>query len=382
MNAIFTIGIFLCFFLQFLLIAKKEVSTSDKILAVWMFLFGLHLFSFYLHYLGYWDIYPHLSGLHHPFPLLHGPFLYLYILFSIRSDQRFNWQNYLHFAPALLFYIYMIPFLFFYSAEKKLMVNHGVIDDYSGFITFSIFAFIISAIGYAIASYRLVNKHNELASQNFAYREDIDLNWLRTFIWGMGFTFAAATLFIVMEEGIGVEFGFNTDLVFYMLIITFVLFLGYSGIRHRNIFSDHPGIENRIVQPKPAGEYERSGLKEEDANLFHQSLIELMKTAKPYLEPKLSLGALADELNISVNHLSQVINQYEEKNFFDFVNTYRVEEFKQRALDPANNNYSILAIALDSGFNSKSSFNNVFKKLVGVTPSQYMKEKKSVDLLK
>jgi len=340
-----------------------------------MFLFGMHLFSFYLYYLDYWEIYPHLSGLHHPFPLLHGPFLYLYILFSIRGDQRFNWQNYLHFTPALLFYIYMIPFLFFYSAEHKLMVNHGVVDDYSGFITFSIFAFIISAISYAIASYRLVIKHHDLASQNFAYHEDIDLNWLRTFIWGMGFTFAAATLFIVMEEGLGMEFGFNTDLVFYMLIITFILFLGYSGIRHRNIFSDSPGAESQIVVPKPAGEYERSGLKEEDANLYHQSLINLMKNAKPYLEPKLSLSALADELKISVNHLSQVINQYEEKNFFDFVNTYRVEEFKKRALDPANSNYSILAIALDSGFNSKSSFNNVFKKLVGVTPSQYMKGK-------
>lgn len=371
MNTIFTIGIFLCFFLQFLLITKKDSSTSDNILAIWMFLFGLHLFSFYLHYLDYWEMYPHLTGLHHPFPLLHGPFLYLYILFSIRSDQRFNWQNYLHFLPALLFYIYMIPFLLL-TAEQKQMVNQGVIGDYSSFMSFSLIAFIVSGIGYVIVSYRLLKKHNDLTRQNFAYRESIDLGWLRFFIWGMGVTFIIATWVILLENGLGINFGFNTDLIFYMLIITFIIFLGYSGIRHRNIFSSYPGIETLIVEPKPAGEYNRSGLKDEDATQYHQSLLELMKTNKPYLEPKLSLSTLADELDVSVNHLSQVINQYEEKNFFDFVNAYRVEEFKLRALDPVNSNYSILAIALDSGFNSKSSFNQVFKKLSGMTPSQFM----------
>ncbi|TVQ66904.1 MAG: AraC family transcriptional regulator [Balneolaceae bacterium] len=374
MNTVFIIGIFLCFFLQFLLMSKKEASTTDKILAVWMFVFGLHLFSYYLHYLGYWEVYPHLSGLHHPFPLLHGPFLYLYVLFSIRSDQRFNWQNYLHFAPAALFYIYMIPFLFFYSAERKLMVNRGLVDDYAVFIQFSLVAFIISGISYTTLSYRLLGKYRDLTEQNFAYRESIDLNWLRTFIWGLGLTFIIVTVVILLDNGLGLDFGFNTDLIFFVLLIAFILYLGYSGIRHRNIFSDHPGMEHRIVEPRPAGEYNRSGLKAEDADRIHKELLELMKTGKPYLEPKLTLSMLADELKLSPNHLSQVINQYEEKNFFDFVNAYRIEEFKKRALDPLNSNYSILAIALDSGFNSKSSFNQVFKKVTGKTPSRFMTE--------
>ena len=128
------------------------------------------------------------------------------------------------------------------------------------------------------------------------------------------------------------------------------------------------------MEPKASGEYVRSGLKPELAQLYHRKLLDYMSTRKPYLEPKLSLGHLADELDISANHLSQVINQYEGKNFFDFVNTYRVDEFKQRIAQPANSSYSILAIALDSGFNSKSSFNQVFKKVTGKTPSQYVSE--------
>lgn len=374
MNAIFTIGIFLCFFLQFLLLSKKKASTSDRILAVWMFVFGLHIFSYYLHWLNYWDIYPHLSGIHHPFPLLHGPFLYLYILFSVRRNQRFNWQNYLHFLPALLFYVYMMPFLFFYSEEQKLMLNRGEIDDYSAFITFSIFAFIISAVSYAFASYRLLHSYEKVSRHNFAYTESIDLSWLKIFIRGMGLTFLIATVFIILETGLGIDFGFNTDVVFYLFIIVFIVFLGYSGIRHRTIFSDISRNNHPIVEPKTKREYKHSGLRAEDALQYHQKLLEFMKNSKPYREPKLSLNSLAIELKISANHLSQVINQYEEMNFFDFVNSYRVEEFKERVIDPVNRNYSILAIALDSGFNSKSSFNQVFKKTTGKTPTQYMSE--------
>lgn len=95
-----------------------------------------------------------------------------------------------------------------------------------------------------------------------------------------------------------------------------------------------------------------------------------METEKPYTNPKLTLSDLAASLNISVNHLSQIINQNEKMNFHDFVNKYRVEEFIKNA--SANRNFSILAHALDAGFNSKSSFNNVFKKHKGITPSNYM----------
>ena len=254
------------------------------------------------------------------------------------------------------------------------MVNHGVIDDYSGFITFSIFAFIISGISYVALSYRLLNKYNALTRQNFAFSDSIDLNWLKFFIWGIGLIFFVVTVVITLEEAIGVVFSYNTDLIFYVLIIVFILFLGFSGIRHKNIFTDQINESLHIVEPKSSGEYKRSGLKDEDAERHHKQLVRLMETKKPYLEPKLTLSSLADDLGISVNHLSQVINQYEERNFFDFVNSYRVKEYIDRATDPAYQNFSILAIALDSGFNSKSSFNQVFKKFTGKTPSRYLSE--------
>ena len=99
-----------------------------------------------------------------------------------------------------------------------------------------------------------------------------------------------------------------------------------------------------------------------------------MDEKKPYLEPKLTLNMLATQLDVSSNHLSQTINQHQNQNFYDFINQYRVEEFKQRAKDPKNQHFIILALALDAGFNSKSAFNLIFKKHTGMTPSQFMSE--------
>ena len=95
-----------------------------------------------------------------------------------------------------------------------------------------------------------------------------------------------------------------------------------------------------------------------------------MLEEKPYLNPKLALADLAEMMDVSINHLSQTINQCENVNFHDFINKHRIDEFITRS--KTNTNFSILANALDSGFNSKSSFNTVFKKFMKTTPSGYL----------
>lgn len=116
--------------------------------------------------------------------------------------------------------------------------------------------------------------------------------------------------------------------------------------------------------------YKKSGVRKKVAAEWYEKLLKTMVEEKPYLDPKLSLSGLAKQLEISPNQLSQIINQEAEVNFHDFVNSYRVEEF----IDKANENKKLclLALALDSGFNSKSSFNTIFKKQKGVTPSEYL----------
>ncbi|MFY0650845.1 MAG: AraC family transcriptional regulator [Cyclobacteriaceae bacterium] len=364
---IFTIGIFVSLFYFILLLNKKNKSLADGILAAWMLIISLHLANYYIYSKGYWEIYPHLIGVTVPFPFFYGILLYLYITYSIKNVLKLRGRDYWHFLPIVLAYLYMCQFYFFYSAEEKRLVDQGVIDDFDIFSNIILVAFVVSAIGYTIFSYRLLKKHKKLIEDNFSNTEHISLNWLRSFIWGVALIFIAGIIVLISRNLLGITYPFNPDLIFYSMIVLAILSLGYFGIRHENIFTDNEVIE---IDERLKPSYKNSSLKEDKATGKHKELITLMTEQKPYLAPNLTLNSLAESLDVSLHHLSQIINQFEGQNFNDFVNKYRVEEFIERA--SRDKHFSFLALALDSGFNSKSTFNAVFRKHKGVTPSQFM----------
>ena len=369
MNTIFTIGIFLAFFLSLLLTAKKDKSLPDIILAIWLSIIGVHLTSYYLYSLDFWSKYPHLIGITLPIPLLHGPMLFLYVLYSFRDETEIRKVDYLHFAPALLSWLYMCRFYFFYSPEEKIMVDKGLIDDFSVFTTISLVAFIVSGLVYPVLAYLWIGKYEKLKDDNFSYDNRISLNWLKYCIYGTGLLYLTAAAVIILQDGFNIAFSFNADFIFYIMVVFYVICIGYFGIRHQNIFTEKDK-NIQLVKARPKGEYKKSGLKPEVAENIHQRLEKLMRQEKPYTNPKLTLSELAGSLDVSPNHLSQIINQYANLNFHDFVNQYRIEEFIEKAT--TNKNFSLFAHAMDAGFNSKSSFNYVFKKQKGTTPSKYL----------
>jgi AraC-like DNA-binding protein len=267
----------------------------------------------------------------------------------------------------------MIPFYFFYSAEEKMQVDQGTVDDFRAFSNIILIGFIVSGITYAVLAYRKLLQRKKVLEANFSYKDRINLNWLRYAILEIGAVFITAAVISVLREILGFQFPFNADILFYSIIVAFVVYVGYSGIRQQDLFSN--AVKNEEELAKTESEYKKSGLKPQTAVTKHDELIELMEKEKPYLNPKLTLNELSQQLSVSSNHLSQIINQYEQVNFHDFVNKYRVEEFIQRAQN--NKKFSLLAHSLDSGFNSKSSFNSVFKKIKSVTPSKYMAEMKN-----
>lgn len=375
MSTLFSIGIFLSFFLAVLLFTKRHRTLSDNILATWLITIGFYLLNYDIYLLGYWEIYPHLVGILHPFPLLFGPFLYLYIAFSLRKDQHFHKMDLLHFLPFTLLYLSMMTFYFGYSAEEKIRVDQ--MDSASEFrmiMMISLVGFVLSGIIYPIISYRKIGKYQKMINQNFAYAERISMRWLKLMIHSLTIIVVVVAAVSLLKEGLGIVFGFNTDLIFFGLIVVFIFLLGYFGIRYQGIFSEESIVDD-LVEPQSNGAYKKSGLKDAEAQWLQEKLQVLMATQKPFLEAKLSLSDLAGQLNTSSNNLSQVINRQEEKNFYDFVNEYRVKEFIVRATNPENKNLNLLGIAYDSGFNSKSSFNEVFKKQTGKTPSRYLKER-------
>jgi AraC-like DNA-binding protein len=123
----------------------------------------------------------------------------------------------------------------------------------------------------------------------------------------------------------------------------------------------------------PIRKYQKSGLDNHSSEELYSRLVSFMAISKPYLDPDLTIYKLAEHLEVPRHHLSQVINEKAQKSFFDFVNYYRVEEVKRQLINPDLANRNILGISLDSGFNSKATFNAAFKKIAGTTPSAYQK---------
>jgi AraC-like DNA-binding protein len=119
------------------------------------------------------------------------------------------------------------------------------------------------------------------------------------------------------------------------------------------------------------GKYEKSGLTETKAKQFLTALQQLMESEKPYLNSELTLLQLAEMLVISPHNLSEIINTRQQQNFFDFVNSYRVEKARRDLIDPTKQHLKILSIAFEAGFNSKTAFNTIFKKFTNLTPSEY-----------
>jgi AraC-like DNA-binding protein len=118
--------------------------------------------------------------------------------------------------------------------------------------------------------------------------------------------------------------------------------------------------------------YIRSGLNETQARKYLKSIIAYMEKEKPYLDRNLTIYDLSQQTGISRHHITQVLNDLHGRNFFTFINEYRVAEVISMMKDPAYKNYTLLAIAYDSGFNSKSTFNTIFKNITGLTPTQYL----------
>lgn len=365
---LYLIGVIITFFLAFILISKSNKTTADKILFFWLLCIGAHLFLYYLIFSEKYMQHPYLLGVNIPFPLLHGPFLYLYT--AAVTNQLKSWKiNILHFFPIILSYLSIIDFFILSNEEKKLVFeNQG--EGYKT-ITFIIYITVFcSGIVYVIWSLLLLKNHKKNILNQFSYSEKINLTWLQYLIYGIGLIW----VFVIIK---------NDELLF-SIVVLYIIFIGYFGINQVGIFTKKvplmDTVINKVTEPsdvkiitenKPS-KYLKSGLNQEAALELHELLKTTMNEEQLYVNSELTLVELAQTLKVHPNNLSQVINTFEEKNFYDYINSKRVELFLKLVVIPDNKKYTILSLAYECGFNSKSSFNKYFKKVKNVTPTEYL----------
>ncbi|UNY98545.1 helix-turn-helix domain-containing protein [Zhouia spongiae] len=367
---VYLIGIIISAFLSFLLLTKKNKSIADKILFIWLFVTTLHLTIFAFKATERHFQIPHLLGIEILLPLVHGPFLFLYITaFSVRPLKIS--YSLLHFIPFVLAVLLALPFLLL-DIDAKILVYQNDGRPFQIHRNIIFIATLLSGTTYCLLSLYRLYRHKKKVKDIFSYTEKIDLQWLFYLTVGL--------------SGIWMVSFFAADKYTFISVVLYVLFIGYYGIKQVGIFTNQQAVVQEPAIPEPSigikvldetppenVKYENSSLSEKQIQQIHTNLHQLMQREKPHCTPGLTLPDLAKQLNVHPNTLSQVINSVEQKNFFDYINTLRVEEFKTRAVKTENQKYTMLSLAYECGFNSKTSFNRNFRNITGQSPTEYLK---------
>jgi AraC-like DNA-binding protein len=241
-------------------------------------------------------------------------------------------------------------------------------------LLFSFFLILTAMSGpvYFILSIRLFKKLDINIFNNFSTIENINLDWLRKLVYSFGTVWTILMVVASIHHVFHLfSWIFCTDGIT-LSLSAFIILIGYFGLRQVEIFSEKD--TNRFITVDKVKKYGGSSLKESDAVQYVEKLKNYMDAEKPFLNPNLNLPQLAKDLEMPSYQLSQVLNKNIELNFFDFINSYRVEETKAKMADSKYDNLSLLGIAFESGFNTKSAFNRVFKKITGLTPSEYKRQ--------
>lgn len=373
MKYIFLIAAFNAFFFTALLFQKKPRALHDNILILWLIYLGLFIgtYAFYSHEL--FTRFRLLSVALISLLMLHGPFLYVYVLALITGKHRFTAGDLMHLVPFGLFVLYILAASLNPSLSARLSLENVSPGDNPPFL-FTVFLLMtaISGMLYFILTLKLFRKLSQNITNIFSNPEGVDPYWIRILTIAFGIVWNALITVTVLHHIFSMfSMAFCTDGLFLSLSV-FVIAVGWFGLRQKIIFSPESTVVVTGREPDQQ-KYSGSRLTEEDAEAYAIRLIRYMETAKPYLDPDLSLPQLSGNLDIPVHYLSQVINGKYSLNFHDFVNRYRVEEFKEKVGSAEFANFTLLGTAFECGFNSKSAFNRVFRQFTGVTPSQYKK---------
>jgi AraC-like DNA-binding protein len=309
-----------------------------------------------------------LFGIDASFLLLEGPFLWIYVNLATGRIKTLSPLLLLHTLPYLFFTSYFLFFVHSYQGSDLYNYIATTLGDESN-LTILFFGLLnhFHLIAYLVLSIYVLHLYSKKIADEFSYTEEVNLKWLWAVVMGL----SVISLFIIIGLLINDFFGFvSHDFKATMIYSAFALlpfYFAFIAIRQKILYSPE------LPAPK---KYEDSTLDTHQSKNYSVQLIALMERDKPFMDGRLTINDLAAKMNVPPKHLSQVINENFNQNFFTYINYHRVEEAKLRIRDNKYNHLKLISIGIDCGFNTKSSFNSTFKKFTGLTPSKF-KESKS-----
>jgi len=364
-----TIILFQCFLLAFYLLNQKtKRRQSNVILASFLIAKGISELGGVLRFFRELRVFiynscPHLFCIPISFDFLYMPLLFFYILSMTQDDFKFKKRHLLHSGLFLLSCIYIT---FQYLLHSSDFLRQEMSDGYLFHITenhvFNVSGDIQFFV-YAIISLHVLHSYRRQLKDSYSTIDKIDLSWLKFVLYG----FIAWRSLGVLQNLLWLVIKNDCLVLLYIAsLIIFLIFVSvmvFRGLKQPQIFLGK-GINS-------IGKYDKAILPKDVRQKYKERLIHYMESHKPYIDSELTLRTLSEMMSMPQRHLSHVLNESLEQNFFDFINRYRVDEAKKLLKEPKFQHYTVLAVAFEAGFNSKSSFNLVFKKYTKMTPSQY-----------
>jgi AraC-like DNA-binding protein len=359
--------------LSLFLIKRKLYSKGYLFLLLY---FGVMLLQITLKVMSkswLWQHWRYLYDISYFLPLLYGPLIYLFAR-QLLLRKRFRAADLLHLLPFAFLLLFLIQGsffslsrqwgIFFYSRDSGLVFQ------------------LISLLAYHWLALQCWRQYKDSLQHYFSDTQRLQANWIRQFITVslLACTLIAAAIYLLYvnyPRGANFRYGF-------VALTIFIYWVSYTALTQPATFSVIKGYNEKeeaslpvlpkMIVHRRAKKYSNSGLSKEAITAIQVVLQEIMSKQRPYLNPELTINDLAALAKCNRHHLSQVLNEGLQQSFYDYVNHYRVEEARQLLLEPAKEDHKIASIAYDAGFNSLSTFNEVFKKITGTTPSQFRKD--------
>ena len=362
--------------LSLFLFSIKVNKISNRLLGLLTLCWSLVLIQFAIQAQGGIIEYPHLYRTFSSLVLALFPLQYLYVKYLLYDLKKFRLTDLLHFAPSVIFVLIAFDFYLLSGPEKiEWIQNKTPFHHVADIITNEVIA--LQGIVYSILIFIRLSKYKkEIENYESNIAETILFALYRSSIliliaWIIGAVAVNLELFDIPVHG-------NLFIYVYLIIVLVIYITSYVAIKTPEVFKLDES-EMQVVLLK--SQQENNKIEDPDIKTFIENkpevealdigLSTLMEDEKPYLEPDLNLLQLAEKVQLSRNQLSYIINQEHQMNFNEFVNSYHIEKVKRLMHEPANKHFKIISLAYDAGFNSKASFNRIFKQMTSMTPSQY-----------
>lgn len=345
---------------------KKGKSVSNKLLGCFFICIGLAMADNLLLSAGVWFKYPAGATLTNTFPFLYGPLLFLYTQSLIYKNFSISLKKLIHLLPfAIFFFISTIGYEMQPKAFKLNLLHQ--IGEHHVTIGLYVVALIMTVhfAVYALYALSAIKKYNILALNRYSEAQKTSLKWLSATIIFFLFLFILSLLNNLLEIAAIPAYHTPFLIAIILLLFFFVNRLNFKALNNPEIFSwvneDDVVVDIKTASPPTLPD------KTEELN----ALAAHMQNNKPYLNPELTVEMLAKQLRMHPKELSKLINEHLQQNFFDFVNRYRIRDAQDLLLNSPDKKITVLEILYKTGFNSKSSFNTLFKKYTGVTPTEF-----------